>query len=812
MQPTTPTSLLFPKPSTEDLFERWCLILFRTHFGGSNWDRFRGRGRPQHGIDILGCDQDKRSVAVQCKMRNTGSPLTMDEIKADVKKARKLDSPPAVLIFATTDESKKLQQEVLKYSKRRQAAGAFPVEIRYWGDLCDLANDHREIHARLWSTLRCEAADNLAAAGISQNQNFVGRTEELARLHKMLTVGSTQITQAIVGEGGIGKSELAKQYVFEFADEWDGRWWLDASEAAIEAATARLAERLLGDDAVHDHSPNQIRIALVNFLSGEKHLLVLDNIQSAEQAKRFALQSPARVLITTRRRDIPPAVAGKLELEVLDREDAIKLLTSGREDLRTAEHRPTLKAIVDHLGCHALAVAVAGARLSQPPPPTPAELLTQLQEAEVGTLNDPFEEGEPNEELGTGYRHKVAASLSLHLPTFANTPAARLLELAAFCHPSSIPADLLADAAGLPLAEAKKALRELHNVSIVKCDEAVSIHRLTQSVMRAKLADTARREALAALVGVMTKHFADPDEYRRWAEMDRYAAHATAVVEHADKLAGTEDAGYLANQTGLFLNNLGRFDAARQNTERGVAIAQKVSGPHHANVAAGYSNLATIQYQQGDLNAARENMEKAIAIELKHFAPDHPALATSFSNLALIQRNQGDLNAARENMEKAIAIKLKHFAPDHPSLSTGFSNLAMIQHAQGDLNSARENTERAIAIELRHFAADHPKLATRYSNLAVIQKDLNDLVGARTSAEKAIGIQLKQFTPDHPDLAIRYHNLAGVLAAEKDFAGAAEWETKALGILLKHFKDAHPTVKLVRKTLARYRAQAEAGK
>jgi Tfp pilus assembly protein PilF len=72
-------------------------------------------------------------------------------------------------------------------------------------------------------------------------------------------------------------------------------------------------------------------------------------------------------------------------------------------------------------------------------------------------------------------------------------------------------------------------------------------------------------------------------------------------------------------------------------------------------------------------------MERAIEIQSKHFPPDHPNLATSYSNLATIQQEQGSLHAARANMERAIEIQRKHLPLEHPTFATSYSNLALKQ-------------------------------------------------------------------------------------------------------------------------------------
>ena len=78
-------------------------------------------------------------------------------------------------------------------------------------------------------------------------ETFTGRTEELDELRKLiqrkdkLTVISQTIS--ISGLGGIGKSELARKYVHEYSQEYDGNViWINAeSFATIVESFQRLA-------------------------------------------------------------------------------------------------------------------------------------------------------------------------------------------------------------------------------------------------------------------------------------------------------------------------------------------------------------------------------------------------------------------------------------------------------------------------------------------------------------------------------------------------------------------------------------------
>ena len=70
----------------------------------------------------------------------------------------------------------------------------------------------------------------------ARNPHFTGRDEALRRLHEDLRSGKqAAITQAISGLGGVGKTQLALEYAYRHASDYEGVWWLRAETPATLA-------------------------------------------------------------------------------------------------------------------------------------------------------------------------------------------------------------------------------------------------------------------------------------------------------------------------------------------------------------------------------------------------------------------------------------------------------------------------------------------------------------------------------------------------------------------------------------------------
>lgn len=71
---------------------------------------------------------------------------------------------------------------------------------------------------------------------LRRNHNFTGRDEELLRIHKVVhgteADPSHQRIMALYGLGGVGKSQLATQYVYEEEDTYTSVRWVNANTTA----------------------------------------------------------------------------------------------------------------------------------------------------------------------------------------------------------------------------------------------------------------------------------------------------------------------------------------------------------------------------------------------------------------------------------------------------------------------------------------------------------------------------------------------------------------------------------------------------
>jgi hypothetical protein len=257
--------------------------------------------------------------------------------------------------------------------------------------------------------------NNLSTAGIVKNDSYIPRAAQMAKLEAALSPGATvALTQALQGDGGFGKTEIAKAFLYAHAHEFDGLWWVDASAAGHALATDRLATKL-AIEFPPDCDRDQLRAAICEKLAQARHLLVLDNVEDVTVLGAWPVQPPTVRLVTTRLHGAAIEKLHPVEVSELTPEEARALLCQHRADLAGPEHEAALETIATELGHHALAVALAGAWLSNHPTRTPAHLLAGLREESHKISREVLQEMNPQDALGERYARRVFATLTLHL-------------------------------------------------------------------------------------------------------------------------------------------------------------------------------------------------------------------------------------------------------------------------------------------------------------------------------------------------------------------------------------------------------------
>jgi tetratricopeptide (TPR) repeat protein len=631
-----------------------------------------------------------------------------------------------------------------------------------------------------------------------RNPNFTGREGILKALRLALTLGEPAAwKQAITGMGGVGKTQLAVEYIYRHKVDYRIIWWVRSEEPTTMAADyASLAVDLnLPEKDSKDQT--EIAKAVKRWLEHNPGwLLIFDNAQDPGEIRNYLPQGGAGHVIITSRNPLWGTVAKLLPARVFERAESIEFLCkrTGLEDKKAAD------ALADELGDLPLGLEQAGAYIE-----TTGIALTAYQELFQSRRKELWmdESHPPN------YTDSVATtwSLAMEQVSHESQEAADLLNMCAFLAPDDISLELLSGGAKHlpePLAATatdnlamNRAIKALRQYSLIDTSgEGLSLHRLVQAVVRDRLSEDDRKGWTETVVRLLSSAFPfDSDDVRTWHQSSRLLPHALAAAAHAGVLeVAPEVRQHILNQTGVYLRERAEFVEAKVLFERALSLAEKAYGPDHPEVAAIVNNLGLVLQALGDLQVAKEHFVWALKIDEEAYGPDHPNVALHVNNLGGVLYDLGDLQGAKEHFVRALKIDEEAYGPDHPNVARDVNNIGLVLKALGDLKGAKEHFVRALKIDEEAYGPDHPLVATDVNNLGLVLKALGDLKGAKEHFVWALKINEEAYGSDHPNVALHVNNLGGVLYDLGDLQGAKEHFVRALKIDEKAYGPDHPKV------------------
>lgn len=144
------TALQILPPKDWGRFEDLCRCLFAAVWGDPYTQKNGRTGQPQHGVDVWGraCGPHAGTHCVQCKGKdaNYGGKVTIADFDAELAKAEHFQPEPAYWFLATTAPTDgALQEHARVRSAKREARGAFPVNVLGWETLVALMGEHPKV-------------------------------------------------------------------------------------------------------------------------------------------------------------------------------------------------------------------------------------------------------------------------------------------------------------------------------------------------------------------------------------------------------------------------------------------------------------------------------------------------------------------------------------------------------------------------------------------------------------------------------------------------------------------------------------------
>ncbi|WP_409491203.1 FxSxx-COOH system tetratricopeptide repeat protein [Amycolatopsis sp. cmx-11-12] len=628
-----------------------------------------------------------------------------------------------------------------------------------------------------------------------RNPNFTGRDELLDQLTKRLSSGTTAVLpSALHGLGGIGKTQMATEYIYRHLQDYDLVWWIDAAHTTqIRAGLTELAGLLgLQGAAEANVAVPAVIEALRTGRPFRRWLLIFDAAESPETVLPFFPRNgPGEILITSRNSDWA-GIARPLELAVFKREESVELLGRRGPEIDPGD----ADELAEKLGDLPLAVEQAAAWRAVTGMPVQEYL--RLFDESVEEILDTA--SAPDNEVSVA----AAWNVSFEELKTRNPAAHQILHICAFFSPEPISRDLLTgvsrvsispelDAALRDPIKLARAIRDINRYGLAKIDHGnntLQLHRLVQLVLRnrvmARQVHARMQHGAHQLLAALDPN--DPDSSRHWSRYRELLPHAYAAnvlncdddwprqlhinlmrylfeygdheeaarlgLEAREKL--TDNLGPTHPQTlevssrlGLYLWAIGRYAEAAELNQRTLALRLQVSGEENEETFALQLNITIDLRAQGDFAAATKLSEEIYHKAKRMFGEDDPETLKAAYQHAISLRLTGAYRAAAELDQDTLNRRIEVLGRDHVRTFGVNSSLIVDLREAGEYGKARVQQERLTENFYARFGADQLDAAANSFLLSVARRKDGDHPGALNLSTDALRRFRLAYGDDH---------------------------------------------------------------
>ncbi len=661
-----------------------------------------------------------------------------------------------------------------------------------------------------------------------RNPNFTGRTDLLSGLYDSLHAGNaTVLRQALRGLGGVGKTQLALEYAYRYANDYSEVWWVP-SETSPATVYAELSRELGLPEA--DAQESEVRERAVKHWL-ERHdgwLLVFDNAAEPDDVKPYLPQGASgHVIITSRYWDWGD-VANGLGVEVFERDtESVPYLL--RRTSQTDEAAARLLA--DALGNLPLALAQASTYIA-----STGTTLTGYTALFESRRDELWQQEKPPE----AYPATVAVTWSLAIEEMAkeSPESESLLYLLAYMAPEAVSRNLLLEGAE-HLCDGRKAkssnvlvslyqrirsifggdrkpvslrnmvkdevawnrgLAAFRRYGLVEVTEAgLLVHRLVQAVTRDRLAAAERLAWAAAAVQVVEAAYPgdaySPQDIGVWSRCADLLGHALVTTDHAEMLTVVPETVHeLLNGSAGYLLSQGRYRDAEPLLQRALRLSKEALGNEHPSVATSLNNLAALYESQGRYEEAEPLYQQALEMSRHLLGEAHPSVATSLNNLAGLYESQGRYEEAEPLYQQALEMRRHLLGEAHPSVAASLNNLAALYESQGRYEEAEPLYQQALEMRRHLLGEAHPSVATSLNNLALLYGSQGRYEEAEPLYQQALEMRRHLLGEAHPSVATSLNNLALLYGSQGRYEEAEPLYQQALEMRRHLLGEAHPDV------------------
>ncbi|KIX02678.1 uncharacterized protein Z518_08620 [Rhinocladiella mackenziei CBS 650.93] len=608
-----------------------------------------------------------------------------------------------------------------------------------------------------------------------RDPDFVDRGALLDKIHKRCSVQGSRT--ALVGLGGVGKSQLAIEYCYQVREQSPDVWifWIHASNAArFEQSFREMADHVKIPERRNPHA--NIFKLVHDWLRDErqnKWTLILDNVDDAgflleanplrqksqvsdcegtNSARLFDYLPPSlngSILITTRTRSATLSLVEEKEIipvNPMNEADAITLLEKKLGDQRD---RQDLAVLARELECMPLAIIQAAAYISQRGPRCSVrQYVDKFQRSEKGktTLLN-HEGGQLRRDREAKNSIIITWQISFDHIRDTRPSAADLMSLMSFFDRQGIPEALLRNRSQTD-SNYKRDQRAQRNTE--GDDEDDEDYENGNSASDSSRDDDFEEDVLTLnnysfiSVNVDTTTFEMHGlvqlAMRRW--LDAHGQLERWKQQYIKNLYTEFPPGEYENWVKCQVLFPHAKAAVSQQPKREDSVLEWAELLYYA---------AWFAWRRGQVAEAEMMSIKAMKAMKKVFGPGHEKTLNSIGMVGLAYQLGGRWQEAEELEVQVMETSSRVLGAEHPNTLTSMANLASTYSNQGRWQEAEALGVQVMETRKRVLGVEHPNTLTSMNNLAFTMQVQGRNAEAVKLMEECVQLQSQVLGGQHPD-------------------------------------------------------------
>ena len=646
---------------------------------------------------------------------------------------------------------------------------------------------------------------------------------------------------ALVGLGGVGKSQLAIEFTHRLSEKSKDIWvfWIHAgTRARAEEGFKKIADtvKLAGRNQPKANIPQLVCSWLSNTANG-RWIMVLDSVDDGEvffgtrgeekEARPLATWLPqswnGSIVITTRDQDVAVRLTGRhqdtIPVGPMEEKDAVSLL---EKRLGQLPDRRVAADLVQALECVPLAISQAAAYIQERGQQTSiSKYLADFRVSERRkTKLLAHDGGDLRRDGGASNAILITWQISFNYIRETRRSAADLLSLMSFFDRQGIPERLLRygeredsqfqekgdemesdcdedlSSQWNQREEFDKDIVTLRNYSFVSDTSGTGfeMHGLVQLATRKwleanGLLETWKQQFISNLCAEVST-----GEYENWATWQELFPHAKSAMEQRPKAQDSVlEWASILYKAAWYALRMGNGVDTQLLGMKAKKAREKILGEEHEDSVWSVAMVALGYKLQGMWELAEELEVQVMESCKARLEADHPSTLASMDKLASTYWDQGRWKEAEKLQVQVMETSKSKLGADHPSTLASMANLASTYRKQGRWEEAEKLQVQVMETSKSKLGADHPDTLIGMGNLASTYRNQGRWEEAEKLQVQVMETSKSKLGADHPDTLTSMGNLASIYRKQGRWEEAEKLEVQVMETFQTKLGADHPS-------------------